>query len=69
MSDVIDTKLDAEAEMDALVNMLCLRCDDLQSERQAVLDENDALRAENMDLRKELVEAQKQLVVTRGPDD
>ena len=66
MSDVIETQLDAEAEMDALVNMLCLRCDDLQSERQAALDENDGLRAENVALRKELAEAQRQLASMRG---
>ena len=66
MSETTEAQIDAEAEMDALVNMLCLRCDDLQSERQAALDENDALRSENVDLRKELAEAQKQLAMMRG---
>ena len=66
MSETTEAQIDAEAEMDALVNMLCLRCDDLQSERQAALDENDALRAENVALRKEVADQARQLSKMRG---
>ena len=56
----------SDAELDALINMLCLRCEDLQSERQAALEENDALRSESVALRIELAEAQRQLASMRG---
>ena len=51
---------------DTVIDMLFARNEDLQSERQAALDENDALRAENVALRKELAEAKRQMASMRG---
>lgn len=42
----------AEAAADELLDPLICRNDDLESEKRAVLAENDALTAENTDLRK-----------------
>ncbi len=55
-----------EAETDELIGMLMARNDDLESEKLAVLAENDALAAENALLRAELAEQAKQLASMRA---
>ncbi|MGE6778307.1 hypothetical protein ACQKFL_11770 [Vreelandella titanicae] len=62
---IIGTHWGAYCAGDDVHAQLCTRNDDLEAEKRALIEENDALAAENEKLRLEIAEQAKQLSTMR----